>query len=353
MNRDFWRGRKVLVTGHTGFKGAWLAQWLRQLGADVCGMALHPHTTPSLHDLLGEAAHLNTRIGDIRDAGLTRAILRDFDPDIIFHLAAQALVRPSYQDPVATYHTNVIGTLNVLEAIRALGPDRPRAVVAVTTDKVYENRHQGRRFREDDPLGGKDPYSNSKACCELAVASWRDCFAEAARMHIATARAGNVIGGGDWAADRLVPDVVRALDRNEPVVLRYPQATRPWQHVLEPLRGYLMMAERLITMPETCSKTLNFGPDEKDSLAVSAVVDHLTAAFGGRPGWVQDQGHNPPEAQELALDSSLAGDALGWFPRFRREDTIGWTADWYRRWRDGADARAMTADQIDHYMTLG
>lgn len=353
MNRDFWRGRKVLVTGHTGFKGAWLAQWLRQLGADVCGMALNPHTTPSLHDLLGEKAHHNTRIGDIRDSSLTRAILRDFYPEVVFHLAAQALVRPSYQDPVGTYHTNVIGTLNVLEAVRALGSDRPRAVVVVTTDKVYENRHQGRRFHEDDPLGGKDPYSNSKACCELSVASWRDCFAEAANLRIATARAGNVVGGGDWAADRLVPDVVRALDRNEPVVLRYPQATRPWQHVLEPLRGYLMMAERLLTTPDTCPKALNFGPDDTDSLAVSTVVDRLTEAFGGRPGWIQDGGHNPPEAQELALDSSLAAESLGWRPWFNRDDTIGWTADWYRHWRQGGDMRTHTVGQIDHYMTLG
>ena len=346
---DFWRGRRVLVTGQTGFKGSWLCLWLRHLGAEVSAFALPPLTEPSLYALAAPWSEQTHEIIDLRDGAAVADAVARARPEIVFHLAAQALVRASYRDTVGTYASNVMGTVHVLEAVRAVSSIS--AAVIVTTDKVYENDGRGRAFVEGDRLGGKDPYSNSKACAELATATFRDTLLDAGTA-VATARAGNVVGGGDWSEDRLVPDVVRALAVGQPVALRYPGSVRPWQHVLEPLRGYLMLGERLLTRPETAPRALNFGPDHRSVLTVSEVVEILGAAFGGAAGWEQALGEHPPEAATLTLDSALAERSLGWRPLLSMEDTIRWTADWYRAWKAGGDSRRLTLDQISRYEAL-
>lgn len=356
MNRglpvtDFWRGRSVLVTGHTGFKGAWLCLWLEALGAKVSGLALPPNTEPSLYALAGPWHGQNHQTVDLRDRAALSKAIEGIQPQIVFHLAAQALVRASYRAPVETYATNVMGTVHLLDALRAT--PSVETVVVITTDKVYENDSRGHAFVEDDRLGGKDPYSNSKACAELAVQSFRDSFFAGEKgPALATARAGNVVGGGDWSEDRLVPDVVRALSAGRSVSLRYPNSVRPWQHVLEPLRGYMMFAEKLTKDPASAPKAVNFGPDPAGLLTVAQVVEVLGSAFGGAVGWEQAPGQHPAEAAMLSLDSSLAAHALGWTPRLSIEQTIGWTADWYRGWRNGADPRRLTLEQIDAYEAL-
>ena len=347
---EFWRGRPVLVTGHTGFKGAWLSLWLQSLGARVAGLALPPAGSPSLYALAAPWDGQDHAVADLRDRDATRRALARTQPSIVFHLAAQALVRASYRDPVETYATNVMGTVHLLDAIRTM--PSVEAVVVVTTDKVYENDSQGAAFVESDRLGGKDPYSNSKACVELLARSFRASFYAAGKPRLATARAGNVIGGGDWSEDRLVPDVVRALVAGGTVPLRYPGSVRPWQHVLEPLRGYLMLAERMVTGEGTLPDAINFGPDPGNAAPVARVVELLAGAFDGQVGWEAAPGPHPPEAAHLTLDSALAGQALGWTPRLTLADTIGWTADWYRGWRAGGDARRLTLDQIARYEAL-
>jgi CDP-glucose 4,6-dehydratase len=341
---DFWRGRRVLLTGHTGFKGAWLHLWLRTLGAEVSGYALAPVTTPSLWALIGEPTR--SVIGDIRDAAGLREVVTKAAPQVVIHMAAQALVRESYRDPLGTYATNVMGTANVLEACRgAVGLE---CVVIVTSDKVYENLGMGRPFSEADRLGGHDPYSNSKACAELVTGSFRDSFF-AAGPPVATVRAGNVIGGGDWSADRLIPDCVRALGRNVPVQLRYPEAVRPWQHVLEPLSGYLAIARALVQTPQAAPRALNFGPQPEAFCTVREVVEAFSARFQGRPGWQADGGTHPQEAQALTLASDLAAQALGWRPRLNIHESLAWTADWYSAYEAGDDMLSFTESQILRY----
>lgn len=347
--REFWRGRRVFVTGQTGFKGAWLCLWLERLGAKVSAFALAPATEPSLYALAAPWSGQDHSFGDLRDFPALSAAMRKADPQIVLHLAAQALVRPGYRDPVGTFSSNVMGTIHVLEAARSL--TALEAIVSVTSDKVYENNEEGRPFAESDRLGGKDPYSSSKACAELATQCWRDSFFKGGAP-IATARAGNVIGGGDWAEARLVPDLVRALECAEPMVLRYPGAVRPWQHVLEPLAGYLALAQALVERPGAAPKAVNFGPRADAFLTVSQVVDAFSERFGGRPGWIVDGGKHPPEAGHLTLDHALAGESLGWRPRLGLDDTIAWTAQWYRDWRTGEDARTLTLSQIDQYQDL-
>jgi CDP-glucose 4,6-dehydratase len=338
VNRGAWRGRRALVTGHTGFKGAWLALWLEQLGADVTGLSLEPPTTPSLHALLGGT----TAPVDVRDPGAVGECVRAADPEFVFHLAAQSLVRPAFADPVGTYETNVLGTVIVLEAARSL--PSPPAVVVVTSDKVYAPSPDGRPHAEDSPLGGTEPYSSSKAGAELVAGAYRRSYLDA---RVATARAGNVIGGGDWAVDRLVPDVLRAIDRSEPVVLRHPEAVRPWQHVLDPLHGYLLLAERLDSSTEAPA-ALNFGPE--GSCSVAELVDRLTDGFGGRPGWRStEEPQVVPETAELRLNASRARAELGWSPLLSLDEAVDWTIDWHRRQGAGKDARQLTLEQIAAY----
>jgi CDP-glucose 4,6-dehydratase len=348
---EFWRQRRVFLTGHTGFKGAWLSLWLRELGATVTGYALAPHTSPNLHALLAQDSR--SIIGDVRDIDALSAAMQEAAPQIVIHMAAQALVRESYRDPVGTFATNVMGTAHVLEACRTL--PSLQCCVVVTSDKVYENN--GARsgaaaaFDESDRLGGHDPYSNSKACSELLTGSFRDSFFEQGPP-LATARAGNVIGGGDWSTDRLIPDCVRALQAGLPVNLRYPDAIRPWQHVLEPLSGYLRLAQALIETPAAAPRAVNFGPNPASFCTVHEVVDAFSARFDGKPGWRRDAGAHPQEAKVLTLSSTLAESALGWRPTLDVAASLAWTADWYRAHMAGEDMLTFSRTQIERYQTL-
>jgi len=350
----FWRGKRVFLTGHTGFKGAWLALWLRRLGADVTGFALPPD-----HPSLAEVAEVERRItsihGDIRDlAALGRAI-QAANPQIVLHLAAQALVRLSYEQPVETFATNVMGTAHVLEVARQA--PLIQALVCVTTDKCYENREWAWPYRETDRLGGHDPYSASKACAELVTAAWRRSFLSADRpgkppLAVATARAGNVIGGGDWSLDRLVPDCIRAFAAGQIVPIRSPHATRPWQHVLEPLCGYLLLAEQLWTSGQDFAEAWNFGPVLDDVQPVSHIVRQLAQAWGDGAAWQIAEGPHPHEAGFLAVDPSLARRRLGWRPRLRLEPALDWTARWYKQHAAGMDAARLVEADIERYEDL-
>jgi CDP-glucose 4,6-dehydratase len=342
----FWKDRRVLLTGHTGFKGAWLALWLSQMGARVTGYALPPETKPNLFDLASIAAHADSHFGDVREIGRVNALVASAAPQIIIHMAAQALVRRSYREPVDTFASNVMGTVNVLEAARTA--HNLEACLVVTSDKVYENDGQGTAFAETARLGGHDPYSASKAATEIVVESYRRSFFADAKAKPATARGGNVIGGGDFSEDRIVPDVWRAHRANEAVVLRYPNATRPWQHVLDCLCGYLVYAERL-AKGGVGEHVLNFGPREKTGLAVSELVGAMQSAIAANTGWVQAAGPQPQEMPALALDCAKAERALGWRSRLDARQTIEWTAEWYKAFAAGADVKAMTRAQIERY----
>lgn len=339
---DFWRGRRVLVTGHTGFKGAWLTLMLSHLGAKVTGLALEPPAGPALYPLIAGRVTLENRVADLRDASTVAAITRAAAPSVVLHLAARTLVPQSFDDPLGTFAVNLTGTQNLLEALRDL--PGVTAVVVVTTDKVYRNRNDGHRFREDDPLGGNDPYSASKAAVELAVSCWRESFS-AGMPPIATARAGNVIGGGDFAPSRLVPDIVRAIGGEAPLTLRYPHATRPWQHVLDVLTGYLLLAEHLASGNRKPIPSVNFAPDSKDEVPVIALIETFAQAFETPLLWRQADA-TPPEAVRLALDPRLAMESLGWRPRFRHADMIGHAASWYAAWRRGDDMAAHCARDV-------
>ncbi len=343
FDASFWRDRRVFVTGHTGFKGAWLVLWLTGLGARVTGLSLPPYTDPSLFDLCARG-RCNDNYGDIAEPARVAHALAACEPDILIHMAAQALVRPSYTDPLGTYATNVMGTANVLQAARAVRS--LRAVVVVTSDKVYANDGAGRPFSEEDRLGGHDPYSNSKACAELVTDSFRRCFFGGA-CRVATARAGNVIGGGDWSPFRVVRDIVEAFETGQPVALRYPQAVRPWQHVLDPLAGYLLLAQAMATAPESAPTALNFGPDAESFRSVSDLVQTFTSRWGGRPGWRHDAAEHPHEASFLTLDATRARSLLGWRPLLSFDESVTWTADWYRAFWNGDDVGAVTRRQID------
>jgi CDP-glucose 4,6-dehydratase len=344
-----WAGRRVVLTGHTGFKGGWLAHWLDRLGARVHGFALEPDTRPNLFDAATVKQRCATHtIGDLRDANSIGQAIASADPEVVFHLAAQPLVRASYQDPLSTYATNVMGTAHVLEACRAA--PKLRAVVVVTTDKCYENREWHWGYRESDRLGGHDAYSASKACAELVTASYRDAFLAAANVGIATARAGNVVGGGDWAADRLLPDIVRAFAAGQAARLRRPEAIRPWQHVLDPLHGYLLLAERLLAAEPYFARAWNFGPGIDDSRTVLQVAEAMAGQWGdgARLDVAPDGG--PHEASRLALDSSEARTRLGWRPRWDLDATLKATAAWYKAFYAGQDMAAVTRRQIEHFM---
>jgi CDP-glucose 4,6-dehydratase len=348
MNPTFWEGKRVFLTGHTGFKGSWMSLWLQSLGAHVTGYALQPPTTPSLFDEAKVRVGMNSIIGDVRDLASLCSAMRQARPEIVIHMAAQPLVRYSYNDPVGTYATNVMGTVNVLEAVRLTG--NVRCVVNVTTDKCYENRGWAWGYRETDALGGFDPYSNSKACSELVTQAYRSSFfASEDGSVVASARAGNVIGGGDWASDRLVPDAVAAFLAGRPVELRNPASTRPWQHVLEPLRGYLGLAERLFKDGQTFATGWNFGPNDEDVRPVSWVVERLATHWGSEAKWLGSEGNHPHEAAVLKLDISMARARLDWHPILRLDDALGLIVDWTKQRSNGEDVQRLTLAQIKHY----
>jgi CDP-glucose 4,6-dehydratase len=345
-----WDGRRVLLTGHTGFKGAWLTAWLGSLGADVVGLSLAPDTEPSLWDLIGDAQRIRTFEGDIREPGLVGRVFEAAQPEVVLHLAAQSLVRRGYRRPADTFETNVMGTVNVLDAALRCPP--VRAVLVVTSDKVYANRGDGSPCEEAAPLAGKDPYSASKACAEIVVEAYRASYFDPAGIALATARAGNVIGGGDWAPDRVVPDTVRMLSAGTPLALRYPDATRPWQHVLDPLHGYLLLAERIAVDAVDVPPALNFGPPLSSCIRVRDVVERLSAHWGGRPSWYLDPAPALPEQRALALSSSLAAEVLGWRPVLPLDDALTWTAEWYAAHHEGGDMASVTGEQIDRFMKM-
>jgi CDP-glucose 4,6-dehydratase len=350
-----WHGRKVFLTGHTGFKGGWLALWLASKGAIVRGYALSPSTDPSLFTAARVGSAIDDIRGDIRDASSLEAAMQAFAPEVVFHLAAQPLVVLSYRDPILTYETNVIGTARVLDCIRRT--PSVRAVVSVTTDKCYENKEWIWGYRETDPLGGYDPYSSSKACAEIVSAAYRQSFFPTDKLAehgvaLATARAGNVIGGGDWSPDRLIPDLVRGFLAGEPVRIRRPLAIRPWQHVLEPLHGYIRLAEELLTHNPKFATAYNFGPSDDDARRVAWIAEKMTAFWGDSASWVLDPDPGVHEASYLKLDASRARADLGWTPRLPLETALEWLVQWYRAWQSGADMHAFTLAQIAAYESL-
>ena len=355
MVSDFWHGRRVLVTGHTGFKGAWLSLMLHRLGAKVTGFALDPPTQPSLYELAGVGELIRSVHGDVRDLPHLAKTLAEVAPDVLIHMAAQSVVLTSYQDPQDTYSTNVMGTVNVLEAVRRSG--RPMTVVNVTTDKCYRNQAWVWSYRENDALGGRDPYSNSKACSELVTQAYRDSYFSPERhadhgVAIASARAGNVIGGGDWTAHQLVPAVVQAFTRGRPVELRYPDAIRPWQHVLDCLRGYLTLAEAVAGAPAQVAGDWNFGPSADDVFTVAQVAQALATHWKVSPAWTQASGVHSHEELELRLDCSKARRQLRWQCLLSTKEALAWVAQWYRRSQTGASARQVCDDQISSYLEL-
>jgi CDP-glucose 4,6-dehydratase len=348
MNSEFWKGKRVLVTGHTGFKGGWLVTWLRHAGADVAGLALPPATQPSLFELADVGGDIVSAFGDIRDLSVVKDAFARFAPEIVFHMAAQAIVRASYDDPVGTYATNVMGTVHVLEAARATGV---RVLVNITSDKCYDNKEWVWGYRETDALGGKDPYSNSKACAELVTAAYRSSFFTGAdRIGLASARAGNVIGGGDWARDRLIPDVIAAICERRSVPVRNPDSVRPWQHVLEPLSGYLLLAESLWDDPEAFSGEWNFGPDPESVRSVRWLIDRIAVLWGASSCQMPQPGQHPHEARLLSLDSSKARARLGWFPRWSLDRAAAAVVEWYKVFQRGDEVRPVMIDQIDAFM---
>ncbi len=354
LSADFWAGKRVLLTGHTGFKGSWLALWLREMGAEVTGFALDPQPGPNLYELARVGRDIKDARGDLRDLGALLEVVSEAQPEIVLHLAAQPLVREAYRDPLGTYSSNVMGTLNLLEAIRQIGG--VRAVVLVTTDKVYANQEWPWPYRENEALGGHDPYSSSKACCELLAQSYTASFFPPAShaehgLALATARAGNVLGGGDFAAERLIPDVLKAWDAGHPVTLRYPQAVRPWQHALEPLAGYLLLAHRLYTEGPAFAGAWNFGPNEGDMCSVGDVVAHLARQWPDSPG-MRVEPSDLHEAGVLRLDSGRARQLLGWRTRWSLRECLEHTLQWHLAWKRGDDLRGVTLDQLNLYAEL-
>ncbi len=355
MNREFWNGKKVLITGHTGFKGSWLSAWLQMLGADVVGYALPPHTEPSMFRDANIAEGMTSIESDVRDSDRLNDVVAKHQPEIIIHMAAQALVRKSYADPVTTYTTNIIGTMNVLEAVRR-NPS-VRVVVLITSDKCYENLEWVWGYRENDRMGGHDPYSSSKGCAELLISAYRDSYFNEQNypqhgVAVASTRAGNVVGGGDWSEDRLVPDTIKAIQSGKPVLIRRPGAIRPWQFVLEPLRGYLELAERLWESGPEYTGAWNFGPDIEEIKPVSWLVERLTTLWEGNASWEVDSGPHPHEDHFLKLDCTKSKSLLDWHPRLSIETIMDWIVEWYQSSARNADMRDLTENQIRRYENL-
>ncbi len=351
LNSGFWRGKKVFLTGHTGFKGAWLSLWLSDSGAEVTGYAVDVPTTPSFFEVARIAGRVRDIRGDARNANDILAAMRLAAPEIVIHMAAQSLVRESYVSPIATYATNVMGTVHLLEAVRKAASIR--AVVVVTSDKCYENREQPRGYRESDPMGGRDPYSSSKGCQEIVTSALRASFfgPENKGTAIASARAGNVIGGGDWAADRLVPDAIRAFTQGKPLEIRNPGAIRPWQHVLEPLSGYLLLAERLYSEGSRWAEGWNFGPLDEDARSVEFVVENLSRRWGDGARWTAPPGKHPHEAGLLKLDCTKARTELGWQPKWRLERALDAVIAWHRAFSRAMDMQSFSLQQIKDFTT--
>lgn len=355
LSYTFWRGKRVFLTGHTGFKGSWLSLWLQNLGAQLHGYALPAPTEPNLFKLARVGEGMTSIIGDVRDGPALTVAMLEAAPEIVIHMAAQPLVRYSYSEPVETYATNVMGAVNLFEAVRQ--SPSVKAVINVTTDKCYENREWVWPYRENEPMGGHDPYSSSKACAELVTSAYRSSFFNIEKdpgqqVAIASARAGNVIGGGDWAADRLIPDTLRAFVEGKVASIRNPQAIRPWQHVLEPLRGYLILAERLFEEGPKFGQAFNFGPRLEDARPVLWVVDRLAAMWGDEVTWEVCSAHHPHEANYLRLDISKAAHLLSWTPCLDLEEALALTVSWTAEQRRGRDARSLTLEQIEAYTAL-
>ncbi len=355
MNSEFWPGKKVFITGHTGFKGSWLALWLHSLGAEVTGYSLGTPTKPSLYEEVGLDLLIDSNIGDIRDQQLLSSVMIKAQPEIVIHMAAQPLVRDSYELPVETYSTNIMGTINVFEAVRNI--NSVRVVVNVTSDKCYDNKEWMWGYRENEPLGGYDPYSSSKACAELITSAYRNSFFNLGRFQehgvaLASVRAGNVIGGGDWAKDRLIPDCIRAISTGKAVVIRNPSSIRPWQHVLDPLHGYLLLAERLYEQPVKYSEAWNFGPDEYSSLPVELLVEKICSIWGESASYEIDDSSQPHEAHYLKLDCSKAKFKLGWHPKFLLDEALAKTIEWYRDFYQGKNMRDVCFEQIKDFNGL-
>lgn len=353
VNKKFWKGKKVFLTGHTGFKGSWLSLWLQNMEANVTGYAFEPQTNPSFFVKAGVEQGMQSITGDVRDLESFKQAMSEACPDIVIHMAAQALVHYSYTNPVETYATNVMGTVNLMEAVRAT--DSVRAVVNITSDKCYENKEWPWGYRENEPMGGYDPYSSSKGCAELVTAAYRNSYFNPDNyddhgVAVASARAGNVIGGGDWALDRLIPDMIRAIQKEEPVIIRSPKAIRPWQHVLEPLAGYLKLAENLYNNGCDFCGGWNFGPSNSDTKTVEWIIEHMTQAWGPTASWKLDKNVQPHEASYLSLDSSKARMELKWQPSWNIEQTIEKIVEWHKADEQGVDMREFSLTQINDYM---
>ena len=348
MNRDFWLNKKVFITGHTGFKGAWLSMWLQNYGAKLRGFSLPSNTSNNLFGIANVADGMDSIIGDIRDLDCLKKSIVEFAPDVVIHMAAQPLVRLSYKDPVDTYSTNVMGTVNLLESVRFTSS--VKAVVNVTTDKCYENNEWVWGYRENEPMGGYDPYSNSKGCSELVTSAYRRSFFGCdSGVSLASARAGNVIGGGDWSDDRLIPDALKAFEENLPVTIRNPLAIRPWQHALEPIAGYLTLAENLYTHGDAFAEGWNFGPKDNDVKPVGEIMDYLVQHWRNPATWIVDENEQPHEAQLLKLDISKALSRLTWEPKWNLTEALDNVIQWHEAWLDGSNMQCVTLNQISDY----
>lgn len=348
IDKQFWQGKRVYLTGHTGFKGGWMSLWLSSMGANVKGYALEPPTHPSLFEVASVAKAVESEFGDIRDREKLMLSMNRFKPDIVIHMAAQPLVRASYVDPVETYETNVMGTVNVFEAARRC--TNLKCIVNITTDKCYENKEWVWGYREDEPMGGYDPYSSSKGCAELITSSYRRSFFTQLSVGLASVRAGNVIGGGDWADDRLIPDILRAFEKGDAVLIRNPEAVRPWQHVLEPLSGYLKLAQELFVSPEQFAEAWNFGPSESDTRSVGWIVEKMAAHWPGA-NWNLDSSVSPHEAGYLKLDISKVRRRLGWNPVWKLDQTLPRIVNWHRNWLGKNDMQKICLNEINEYMS--
>ncbi len=347
IDREFWQGKRVFLTGHTGFKGSWLSMWLALLGANVKGYALNPPTSPSLFNEAKVDSIIDSHIGDIRDQDVLHESMTKFNPDVLIHMAAQPLVRYSYDAPIETYEVNVIGTAKVLEVARSC--PNLKAIVNITTDKCYENDERSEGYKESDPMGGYDPYSSSKGCAELVASSYRRSFLQGQGIGLASVRAGNVIGGGDWADDRLIPDILRSFEKKESVVVRNPKATRPWQHVLEPLSGYLVLAQKLYNNQKEYSEGWNFGPNDDDAKPVDWILNSMMSKWPNS-SWELDGNSNPHEAGFLKLNISKAESRLDWKPTWSLDQTLNHIVSWHRAWLSGEDVQVTSFNEITEFM---